>query len=202
LTDNGGEPCKYLFRYGTSPGVYTDNTSWSADNKTTGQTFSANIGSLSPSTAYYYVAECKNSAGTDTGLERTFTTTSPPPTITTYPATSVMATTAILHGNLTFTGSPDTTVVIYSGNSEGGDNPGGWPHSDNLSVGAAGPFSLGVMGLTPGSPYYYRCYAENTAGGTWASSSAHFDTQTSLGLWRNYWEGPGKDWHWFSSGGP
>jgi hypothetical protein len=96
----------------------------------------------------------------------------------------------------------DTTVVIYSGKSDGETAKGNWGRSDNLSIGATGPFSLGVVGLAPGTQYYYRCYAENAEGGSWASSSASFTTQASLGLWKNFWEGPGKDWFWFSSGGP
>jgi hypothetical protein len=119
------------------------------------------------------------------------------PTVATNDATSIMATTAILHGNLTSNDGVTTTVAIFSGTEDGV-----WSRSDNLSVSAVGPFSLGVTGLTPGTPYFYRCYAENAAGGNWATTSASFTTQQPLGLWRNYWAGPGKDWHWFSSGGP
>ena len=124
------------------------------------------------------------------------------PTVATDNATSIMANTAILHGNLGSTGGSTTTVVIYSGITDGLENPDNWARSDNLSSVAAGPFSLGVTGLPPNTTYFYRCYAENSEGGSWAPSSVSFTTQADLGLWRNYWAGPGRDWFWFSSGGP
>lgn len=196
LTDEGGQACQYHFASGTTQGgPYTDNTSW-AGSKISGQVFSDNITGLTKGTIYYYVAECKNDAGATTGAEKSFTTPTEP-AVTTDNATSVMARTAILHGNLTSTGGADTTVAIFSGTSEGS-----WARSDNFSISAAGPFSLGVMGLTPSTTYFYRCYAENVAGGNWAPSSASFTTQADLGLWKNYWQGPGKDWFWFSSGPP
>jgi subtilisin family serine protease len=78
LTADGGEPCQYRFCRGTSSGVYTDNTTWSTDNKTTGQTFGDNITGLTPGMKYYFIAQAKNSAGTGTGGELTFITTITP----------------------------------------------------------------------------------------------------------------------------
>lgn len=119
------------------------------------------------------------------------------PAITTCAASSTMANTAILHGTLTSYGGAATKVAIFSGPSDGN-----WTRSDNLSNVAVGPFSLGVVGLTPNTTYVYRCYAENATSGFWADESSSFTTQANLGLWRNYWGGPGKDWFWFSSGRP
>ena len=114
-----------------------------------------------------------------------------------------MTNTAILHGNLASTGGLTTTVSFYSGTVDRTTESGLWQRCDNLTIGSDGAFSLGVMGLAPNTTYYYRCYATNTGGNTWAPDpSAHFTTQANLGLWRNYWEGPGKDWFWFSSGRP
>jgi hypothetical protein len=117
-------------------------------------------------------------------------------------ATSIMATTAILHGNLTSTGSEETTVTIYGGPSDGLENPDNWESHTHLGIRSAGPFSLGVTGLPPDATYYYRCAATNASGTAWAPSSYQFATQPYLGLWRNYWAGPGKDYGWFSSGPP
>jgi hypothetical protein len=120
-------------------------------------------------------------------------------------ASSVMANTAIVNGNLTYTGGLDTNVIIYGGRVDGGTpsvRPGSWTRSDNFSNVTTGPFSLSVMGLIPNTTYYYRCYVTNSAGSSWAQSSSSFITQADLGLWRNYWAGPGKDWFWFSSGNP
>ena len=120
-------------------------------------------------------------------------------------ASSIMATTAILNGNLTYTGGLDTTVIIYGGTSDNGtpsSPPGGWTRVENLGVKPEGAFSLGVTGLTPDTTYYYRCYAENSEDRSWAMSTSSFTTQADLGLWRNYWAGPGIDWFWFSSVNP
>jgi hypothetical protein len=113
-----------------------------------------------------------------------------------------MATTTILNGNLDSTGGADTYVHICGGKTNHGNIPGEWDFDENLGIRATGPFSIGVTGLTPSTTYYYRCYAENSAGPSWATMSTSFTTQAFLGIWRNYWAGPGKDQHWFSSGRP
>ena len=200
LSDDGWEPCQHRFRYRTSTGVYTDNISWSGDNKTSVAAFSASISGLSANTPYYYVAECKNDAGPATGLEKSFTTTAPALAVTTDNATSITATTAIINGSLINTGGLDTTVIICSGTSDGGMIFANWGRSDNLITTANGPFSLGVERLTPRTTYYYRCYAENSGSpAAWSSRSSSFTTQST---WAAYWAGPGKDWFWFSSGTP
>lgn len=127
------------------------------------------------------------------------------PIVINVPATSIMATSAILHGNLTDDGGAATTVIIYGGTIDGGtppSRPGNWTRVENIGVRPEGAFSLGITGLNPNTKYYYRCYATSTGGTTWATESASFTTQADLGLWRNYWAGPGKDWFWFSSGRP
>lgn len=192
----GGIDGQYRFCLGTSPDSYTRFTDWSSGTITTGQPFSDNVTGLTSGLQYYYIAECTNSLGTGAGEEKSFTTLSAP-TLTTDNATSIMATTAILHGTLTSTGGAVTNIAIFSGTEECV-----LCHSDNFSMTGAGPFSLGVTGLEPEETYYYRCYAENLAGGNWSPSSSSFTTQEDLGLWRNYWEGPGKDWWRFSSGCP
>ena len=123
--------------------------------------------------------------------------------VSTGKATSIMATTAILHGNLIYTGGLETKVHICGGLTDNGTAPAKWDHNYDLGIRPAGAFSLGVTGLIPNTTYYYRCYGENATGGIyWSPSSSSFTTQADLGLWRNYWAGPGKDWFWFSSGRP
>jgi len=77
VVDDGGEACQYRFRYrkyGSSTWTYTPS-SWTG-SKTTGQSFSASISDLSSGTTYEFQAGLKNSAGTDWGSSKTFTTLS------------------------------------------------------------------------------------------------------------------------------
>jgi len=76
IEDDGGEPCRYRFRYAGSWAVYT---SWSdpCRCKTAGQEFSACITDLAPG-IYCFWAQAKNSAGaSDWGRPESFTIEQP-----------------------------------------------------------------------------------------------------------------------------
>jgi C1A family cysteine protease len=94
-------------------------------------------------------------------------------------ATSVTATSATLNGNLTSTGNADCNIIIHWGATDGDTTPANW--ANNIATGiqsAPGVFSSPVTGLTTGSTYYYRCFAQNSAGTSWAASSSSFVAQT------------------------
>ena len=75
IMDDGGGSCLYRFEYDTDPGEpYAYNTGW-IGNKTTDQSFSANLTGLNPETPYYFRAQARNSVGTSSGDELSFTTT-------------------------------------------------------------------------------------------------------------------------------
>jgi hypothetical protein len=73
LTNDGGAGCQYRFQYGTTSGTYTVQTPWT-DNITSGNNFSAAIAGLTPSTQYFYIAQCRNVAGEGNSEEGNFTT--------------------------------------------------------------------------------------------------------------------------------
>jgi hypothetical protein len=61
LADDGGEACKYRFRYKTGQAPYA-TTDWTG-SVTTGQTFSQVLKGLVPRTVYSFAAQARNSAG-------------------------------------------------------------------------------------------------------------------------------------------
>ena len=90
-------------------------------------------------------------------------------------ATLVTTNSARLNGEITNTGGENPTVRIYYGLSDGSTNPGSWANYVEGTV-PLGSFYTDINGLNPGTPYYYRCYASNSAGTSWASSTATFTT--------------------------
>jgi peptidoglycan/xylan/chitin deacetylase (PgdA/CDA1 family) len=73
ITDDGGEPCQYRFRYKEEKGDYI-YTSW-AGSVTSGQSFSEAISDLKHNRTYYFNAQARNSAGeSDWGNEQVFVT--------------------------------------------------------------------------------------------------------------------------------
>ena len=105
-------------------------------------------------------------------------------------ATSITANSVRLNGEITDTGGEHPTVIIYWGSIDGGMNAGSSAyHSDEGSLGKQ-TFSVDVSDLAPGTPYYFRCYASNSAGSSWASSTATFTTLNGakteqIGAFRN-----------------
>jgi len=130
--------------------------------------------------AYYYRAwsyktGAPNSGYSDDYDQASATTLAGIPIVTAQPATSVEVITARLNGEVTDNGGENPTVHIYWGTSDGESTPGNWDHDENLGVKAVGTFYKDISGLTRGTKYYYRCYAENSAGGSW-SSAVEFTT--------------------------
>lgn len=72
LDNDGGEACQVRFQYGLTIGYGTD-TEWQSGKETT-DTFEQAISGLEPNTTYHFRAQAKNSAGTASGADRTFTT--------------------------------------------------------------------------------------------------------------------------------
>jgi hypothetical protein len=93
-------------------------------------------------------------------------------------ASLVTTSSARLNGEITDTGNENPTVHICWGRSDGGT--GSWEHDENLGTKGQGIFSKDISGLTSGAPYYYRCYASNSAGTSWAGITAQFSTTSGV----------------------
>jgi Leucine-rich repeat (LRR) protein len=141
------------FRWGTSPGSHP--------NETTGQdvigtgTFYFDLPSLSPGTIYYYRAKAVGD-GTRYGDEKSFTTATTPPAVTTNDASNLAATSATLNGHLDDLGTADGVNVSF----EWGTSSGSYPNETAATAKtASGTFYLDLSGLSGGTTYYYRAKA-------------------------------------------
>ncbi len=141
-------------------------------------TFSAPITGLSGNSTYYFAARATNSAGNSWALPtESFETLSFPPAVATGTATQIGGSSATLAAAVTDTGGEPPLVTIYYGPSDGGDTPGNWAASVPLGA-LASSGSAAVSGLTSGTAYWFRAYAQNSGGSAWAASSGTFSTLT------------------------
>jgi hypothetical protein len=88
------------------------------------------------------------------------------------------ATTSVMNGYLTATGTAATAVSVYWGLTDGGAPTSGlWQATNTWAAGVWGAGdapALTVSNLTSGRYYYYRFAAENAAGAGWALQSTNF----------------------------
>jgi autotransporter-associated beta strand protein len=101
------------------------------------------------------------------------------PMLANLPATAVTSTSANLNGTLISTGGSTTTVTLYHGPSDGGTTPANWASSLNLGTRPVGNFGGAISGLPTGSVRYFRAFASNATGGTWAPITSSFITPTA-----------------------
>jgi hypothetical protein len=141
------------FEYATTQGgPYTAVT---VGDMTAPGDFSADLSGLTPNTLYYFQAVAAGS-GTDYGDEKTFTTSTSPPEVTTSDATSVTATGATLNGDLTSLGSAASVTVSFEYATTSG---GPYTAVAAGALTAPGAFSAEISGLTSGTLYYFRAVA-------------------------------------------
>ena len=132
-------------------------------NETTPETmastgpFSAPISGLASNTTYYFRAKATGSV-TVYGDEQSFTT--PPlgaPEVTTADATDITTSSATLNGTLDSLGDYSSVDVSFEwGTTSGALDQETIPPETMTST---GPFSAGISGLAPDTPYYFRAKA-------------------------------------------
>lgn len=123
--------------------------------------FSSNMTGLKPGMTYYVRAYATNSIGTGYGTEKSFTTKTVAPSLTTSDATEITSTSAKLGGNVTDNGGADVTErgVVWSTTQ----NPTIYDYKQ-VSGSGLGGFAETITGLSIATTYYVRAYATNEAG--------------------------------------
>ncbi len=165
-SDGGGEVTARGVVYGMAPAPSL------ADASTTDGTgvgaFVSELNGLTPGTTYYVRAYATNSAGTAYGDELSLTTLASlsVPTVTTASASSVLVTTAVVGGEVTFDGGRPVTArgVCVSAS--------GTPTLSDLCVESGdglGSFAVEIGGLTQETAYTARAYATNDEGTGWGA---------------------------------
>ena len=102
------------FVWGTTPGgPYPNETSGDVTSST--GAFYFDKGSLTPGTTYYYKAKADGDGSPVYGVERSFTTLTTPPAVTTNDASNVASTSARLNGNLTSWARPPVSRCPSNG---------------------------------------------------------------------------------------
>jgi len=124
-------------------------------------TFVSTLTGLQPSTTYYVRAYATNANGTVYGEQRTVTTPSGLPSVTTTVATGITSSSAICGGDVTADGGYTVIQrgVCYS------TTPGPTTSSPHTADGSGtGTFVSNLTSLSANTTYYYRAYATNATG--------------------------------------
>jgi hypothetical protein len=93
-------------------------------------------------------------------------------------ASGISYTYATLNGSLLSTGTAPTAVWVYWGLTDGTNDKAAWTTNTSLGVMATNTLALAtnLTGLLSGTNYYYRFYASNAVGETWAVPTVSFLT--------------------------
>lgn len=160
---------------GSVPANWTSNVVLGAQSAA----FSTVISGLLPATQYFAIARAQNASGDSFGLPGiSFTTANGAPVVANIAATSVVASGATVGAQVTTTGGLTPNVTIYYGTVDQGTNAGSWASSVNLGAVPTSATTT-LSGLPMGTQYFYRAFATQAAGNSWAATSATFTTPSA-----------------------
>jgi phage head maturation protease len=166
------------FEYGTTTS-YGSTTASQTKNGNTYQNISANIPGLAANTTYHFRIVATNTAGTNHGADRTFTTLSAtgPPVVITNPATLIASFSATLNGSVDPHGLSTTVHFEYGTTTSYGSTTASQTKNGNTYQN----ISANIPGLAASTTYHFRIVASNTAGTTHGADRT-FTTLNATGL--------------------
>jgi len=176
LNDMGdASSCKVRFVYDTSSHSDYTQYRYSTSNQTMNNvgSFSETLEGLRAGITYYFRAVASSEYGTSQGGEKSFTTSSTPPSVTTNDATNIGSTSATLNGHLDSMGTASSVTVYFEW---GTDTNYGHTTTPQIMT-STGDFYFNLEGLTPGTTYHYRAVA--VGDGTTYGSDKSFTTTTT-----------------------
>ncbi len=171
LTSLGtASPVNVFFEYGATTSYEKGSTP--VQPMTATGAFTASITGLSPGTLYHFRTRADGLAhGAALGADLTFTTLTTP-AVTTGAATGITSSGATLNGNLTSLGTAVTVDVSF----EYGTTIVYGSTTIAQAMIAAGPFTAGITGLSPGTLYHFRAKVDGGLSGSSTGSDMTFTT--------------------------
>lgn len=161
VTDEGGATVIEKGVCWNIAGSPTISNSKTSDGAGSGA-FASNITQLTPSTQYYIRAYATNSAGTGYGNEVSFTTIAvTAPEITTTAITSITESSAVSGGNVTSENGGSVTAKGVCWSTTANSTIEDSKTTDGTGTGS---FVSNITDLLPGTTYYVKAYATNSAG--------------------------------------
>jgi hypothetical protein len=130
-------------------------------------TFTSSMVNLQLGTTYYVRAYATNALGTSYGAQQIFKTNSYS-TITTNATSNITSSTASCGGNISSDGGSNVTSRGICWNTS--TNPSISLSTKTVDGSGTGSFTSSITGLLPGTTYYARAYATNTAGTEYGSN--------------------------------
>lgn len=174
LGSDGGESCQFRFEYDVdSAEPYDFNTGW-AGSLSTGEDFSSIISGLEPDTTYYFRAQTKNSAGSSSGAELSFTSLPADLIPPEAPASFSAVASGIEQIDLSWTrasGANQTKVQRKQGSFP-------MDKDDGIEVYFSNGESFSDTGLSPENTYYYHAWSFSQDSQLWSIDNSEAQATT------------------------
>jgi len=158
--DPNSRDTTFYFEYGTSTSYGTKTAVRSAGSGASPQNEAVGIASLQVGKTYHFRIVATSDAGTATGSDATFTTSSAPVAVTA-DATAVSVASATLRGQVTPNGLSTTWWFEYGTSVSYGQKTASQSAGSGTTARAV---SDGVTKLTAGNSYHFRLVAQNSSG--------------------------------------